>query len=160
LTHDFSHGYNMTSARCPSVTPNIKLLCAGAMEISYQKESKIMLKAIAGKLVPSATVLALPAVCCGQAYARALVTPSSPPPSFIVQGVNSSGTVRVNNYANIEFLLNVAASVVEIGGIAWGLLCIYQGIKDPARRRGRIVLGLFLIAVGLSAPGLVNYMTA
>src|SRR5262249_15485203 len=121
---------------------------------------KIMLKAIARKLVPSATVLALPAVCCGQAYARALVTPSSPPPSFIVQGVNTAGTVRVNNYANLEYLLNVAASVVEIGGIAWGLLCIYQGIKDPARRRGRIVLGLFLIAVGLSTPGLVNYITA
>src|SRR5262249_51167118 len=51
-THDFSHGYNMTSARCPSVMPNIKLLCAGAMEISYQKESKSCSKPLPASSCP------------------------------------------------------------------------------------------------------------
>ena len=120
----------------------------------------MMLKAIARKLMPSAAVLALPAVCCGPAYARALVTPSSPPPSLIVQGVNTSGTVRVNSYANIEFIINVAANCVEVGGVAWGLICIYQGMRDPARRRSRLLLGLLLIAVGLAAPAMVNFLTA
>lgn len=37
-----------------------------------------------------------------------------------VQGVNTAGTVRVNNLANLEALLNIIANGMEILGIAWG----------------------------------------
>src|SRR5262249_18507948 len=38
----------------------------------------------------------------------------------VVQGVNTAGTVRVNNLANLEALLNIIANGMEILGIAWG----------------------------------------
>ena len=130
-------------------------------------------------LAPLATALTLPLTCCGSVIAQvrtlhssatwapiapmAPVAPGAPmvpiAPS-VVTGVNVAGTVRVNNLANLEFILNAVANCVEVGGIAWGMLCIYQGIKDPVRRRGRMVLGLFLIAMGLSAPSMVNWLTA
>ncbi|MFN8551202.1 MAG: hypothetical protein U0103_06920 [Candidatus Obscuribacterales bacterium] len=37
-----------------------------------------------------------------------------------VTGVNTAGTVRVNNLANLEALLNIIANGMEILGIAWG----------------------------------------
>ena len=38
----------------------------------------------------------------------------------VIQGVNTAGTVRVNNLANLEALLNIIANGMEILGIAWG----------------------------------------
>ena len=37
-----------------------------------------------------------------------------------IMGVNTAGTVRVNNLANLEALLNIIANGMEILGIAWG----------------------------------------
>ncbi len=36
-----------------------------------------------------------------------------------VTGLNTAGTVRVNNLANLEALLNIIANGMEILGIAW-----------------------------------------
>ncbi len=52
----------------------------------------------------------------------------------VVQGVNTAGTVRVNNLANIEALLNIIANGMEILGIAWGgprqLIRPHQVVSD------------------------------
>lgn len=37
----------------------------------------------------------------------------------VIMGVNTAGTIRVNNLANLEALLNIIANGMEILGIAW-----------------------------------------
>jgi hypothetical protein len=89
-----------------------------------------------------------------------------------VTGVNTAGTVRVNNLANLEAMLNILANVSEIsmliaGGIVllnslvsefviWDLL----GHEIELGRGQRVTLGAGLITIGLSLPGLINWFVA
>jgi hypothetical protein len=50
----------------------------------------------------------------------------------VVQGVNTAGTVRVNNLANLEALLNIIANGMEILGIAWGGPTMIMGFMHMA----------------------------
>ncbi len=59
----------------------------------------------------------------------------------VVQGVSSRGTVRVNNLANLEALLNIIANGIEFLGIAWGgltmIMCFIHmaaGSQDPMKK--------------------------
>ena len=45
---------------------------------------------------------------------------SKTPKGTYVKGVNTAGTVRVNNLANLEALLNIMANGIEVLGICWG----------------------------------------
>lgn len=90
-----------------------------------------------------------------------------------VMGVNTAGTVRVNNLANLEAMLNIIANLGEIGCAISGLLIAIHGF---VRRRPwtidmlgnevqlssgqRIALGVCLIIVGLAVPGLINWFVA
>jgi hypothetical protein len=87
-----------------------------------------------------------------------------------VMGVNTAGTVRVNNLANLEALLNIIANLGEIGCAIGGLVIIVHGFfnRDPwiTEMMGnevrfssgkRIALGVCLILIGLSVPGLINW---
>ncbi|HEY9733797.1 MAG TPA: hypothetical protein V6C89_17935, partial [Drouetiella sp.] len=49
-----------------------------------------------------------------------------------VTGVNTAGTVRVNNLANLEALLNIIANGMEILGIAWGGPTMIMGFMHMA----------------------------
>ena len=49
-----------------------------------------------------------------------------------VMGVNTAGTVRVNNLANLEALLNIIANGMEILGIAWGGPTMIMGFMHMA----------------------------
>jgi hypothetical protein len=89
-----------------------------------------------------------------------------------VTGVNTAGTVRVNNLANLEAMLNILANVSEIcmliaGGIVllnsfvsefviWDLL----GHEIEFGRGQRVTLGAGLITIGLSLPGIINWFVA
>ena len=89
-----------------------------------------------------------------------------------VTGVNTAGTVRVNNLANLEAMLNILANISEIclllaGGIVllnslvseiviWDLL----GHEIEFGRGQRVTLGAGLITLGLSFPGLINWFVA
>jgi hypothetical protein len=89
-----------------------------------------------------------------------------------VTGVNTAGTVRVNNLANLEAMLNILANVSEIcmliaGGIVllnsfvsevviWDLL----GHEIEFGRGQRVTLGAALITFGLSLPGIINWFVA
>ncbi len=81
-----------------------------------------------------------------------------------VSGVNTAGTVRINNMANIEALLNILAILGELIGILAGLIlavsCMvghtYRKLNVPVQ----LTIGLLLIAGGLALPGVVNYLVA
>jgi hypothetical protein len=91
----------------------------------------------------------------------------------VVMGVNTAGTVRVNNLANLEALLNIVANLSEIGCALVGLLLVLHGFarrgplvteimgRDIEFSSGqRIVFGVGLIIVGLAVPGLINWFVA
>src|SRR5262249_41641895 len=90
----------------------------------------------------------------------------------VVAGINTAGTVRVNNLANLEALLNIIANSGEILGIVIGLFHIICGVlANPMRfalpgipikltPAGRIVFGLGVVLIGLAIPGCINWLVA
>jgi hypothetical protein len=90
-----------------------------------------------------------------------------------VTGINTAGTVRVNNLANLEALLNIVANLSEIGCALAGILLVIHGMAKkecmvslingnsleltPFQRIG---IGIALILLGLAVPGLINWFVA
>jgi len=86
--------------------------------------------------------------------------------------VDTAGTVRVNNLANLEALLNVFAYAVEAIAIIYGALTIaschsrYQSSKydhllfGSTSKMARINYGVIAILAGISAPGAINFLVA
>ncbi|HEY9713894.1 MAG TPA: hypothetical protein V6C72_10515, partial [Chroococcales cyanobacterium] len=87
-----------------------------------------------------------------------------------VTGVNTAGTVRVNNLANLEALLNIMANGIEILGLFCGIgyllkaLCSVglNGSRATAQTRifQNVAVGLSCIVAGLLTPGFINWMVA
>lgn len=87
-----------------------------------------------------------------------------------ITGINTAGTVRVNNMANLEALLNIMANGCEILGIlfggAWAAKAIFamaQGTpqsKDGLSHSARLAYGVLSIASGLAVPGAINWLVA
>jgi len=88
-----------------------------------------------------------------------------------VTGVNTAGTVRVNNLANLEALLNIIANLSEMGGMIFGLVIIAHGllIREDACLFSlpiqmscgvRVVLGLAVLLAALAIPGTLNWFVA
>jgi hypothetical protein len=93
-----------------------------------------------------------------------------------IQGVNTSGTVRVNNLANLESLLNIGANTSELVLIGLGIYYIYYAFfpisntptkaegdtaKGPGKAKAKIVIqGIILINMGLMVPGIINWLVA
>jgi hypothetical protein len=76
----------------------------------------------------------------------------------VIQGVNTAGTVRVNNLANLEAMLNIFANSVQILALAFGgSLIVFGGMNG---RYGRLASGIVIAAGGLSAPGIINWLVA
>jgi hypothetical protein len=90
----------------------------------------------------------------------------------VVSGVNTAGTVRVNNLANLEALLNIIANLAETGlGLA-GVVLVIHGIArgvvtteimgqeieiSPGKR---ITIGVAMVLIGLAVPGMINWFVA
>ncbi|MBX3074391.1 hypothetical protein KF913_10715 [Candidatus Obscuribacterales bacterium] len=87
-----------------------------------------------------------------------------------IMGLNTAGTVRVNNLANLEALLNILANCLQVSGIGFGLVMLTLAfIKTDSMmpslavrlsRSSRVILGLSLLALGLATPGFLNYMVS
>ncbi len=82
----------------------------------------------------------------------------------VVMGVNTAGTVRVNNLANLEALLNIIANGMEILGIAWGgptmilgFMHMAAGTQDAMKR---VLHGGAGVTGGLATPGVINWLVA
>lgn len=91
----------------------------------------------------------------------------------MISGVNTAGTVRVNNLANLEALLNIIANLSEIGFALAGVVMILHGIARGGDvvvevmgqefefgSGKRITVGAALILIGLCVPGLINFFVA
>ncbi len=81
-----------------------------------------------------------------------------------ITGVNTAGTVRVNNLANLEALLNIIANGMEILGIAWGgptmimgFMRMAAGTQDAMKR---VLFGAAGVTGGLATPGCINWLVA
>ena len=89
-----------------------------------------------------------------------------------VTGVNTAGTVRVNNLANLEALLNIIANLSEIGLALAGLIIVMHSFANKTMivevlgqeielgQGERIAIGIGLIAFGLCFPGIINWFVA
>jgi hypothetical protein len=81
-----------------------------------------------------------------------------------VTGVNTAGTVRVNNLANLEGLLNIIANGMEILGIAWGGPTMIFGFMNMAAgtqdAKKKVFMGCSGVTGGMAVPGLINWLTA
>jgi Ca-activated chloride channel family protein len=84
--------------------------------------------------------------------------------STYLEGVSTAGTVRINNLANLEALLNIMANAIEIGCIAWGGATMIIGFKEMAEREDdgmhRAFLGACVVLCGLAAPCLISWLVA
>lgn len=82
----------------------------------------------------------------------------------VVQGVNTAGTVRVNNLANMEALLNIIANGMEILGIAWGGPTMIWGFMHMAagshQAMKKVLFGAAGVTGGLATPGCINWLVA
>jgi len=81
-----------------------------------------------------------------------------------VTGLNTAGTVRVNNLANLEALLNIIANGMEILGIAWGGPTMIMGFMHMAAgtqdAMKRVLFGAAGVTRGLATPGCINWLVA
>ena len=82
----------------------------------------------------------------------------------VIMGVNTAGTVRVNNLANLEALLNIIANGMEILGIAWGGPTMIMGFMHMAAgsqdAMKRVLWGCGGVTGGLATPGCINWLVA
>ncbi|HEY9731940.1 MAG TPA: hypothetical protein V6C89_08510 [Drouetiella sp.] len=98
-----------------------------------------------------------------QGATNGTIGPQGTDATFIT-GVNTAGTVRVNNLANLEALLNIIANGMEILGVVWGGATMIMGFMrlgsgaDGAMTR--IFLGSIGVAGGLCTPGVINWLVA
>lgn len=81
----------------------------------------------------------------------------------VIQGVNTSGTVRVNNLANLEALINVVANLIQVIGFSLSAFLLSEsivnkGLHAPVRlsRFRTAILASIVAALAISAPGMVN----
>lgn len=99
----------------------------------------------------------------------------------VIEGINTAGTIRINNCANLEALANLVANGLEILGLITGIIIMTTGFlagtssnsdstapesqnsaSDLKTKRpilNRFLLGALVAALGLATPGLVNYLT-
>jgi hypothetical protein len=91
----------------------------------------------------------------------------------VITGVNTAGTVRVNNLANLEAMLNITANLGEIVLLALGAIIAISGLFDSKcivfeafgeeieiSRVHRIAAGFLLAGAGLFIPGMINWLVA
>jgi len=89
-----------------------------------------------------------------------------------VTGVNTAGTVRVNNLANLEALLNILANLCEAGFGLIGVVVLLNSLVSKTMvlemfgqeleisRAARVAAGIGLIIMGLAFPGVINWFVA
>ncbi|MDR3613018.1 MAG: hypothetical protein P4L53_05580 [Candidatus Obscuribacterales bacterium] len=98
-----------------------------------------------------------------QAATNGTVGPQGQDATYIT-GVNTAGTVRVNNLANLEALLNIIANGLEILGIAWGGPTMIMGFMHMAAgtqdAMKRVLFGAAGVTGGLATPGCINWLVA
>jgi hypothetical protein len=81
-----------------------------------------------------------------------------------VTGLNTAGTVRVNNLANMECTMNVMSNGMEVLGIAWGgptiIMAFMQMSAGAQDGYKRVINGCLAVLGGLAQPAWNNWLIA
>jgi hypothetical protein len=87
-----------------------------------------------------------------------------------IMGVNTAGTVRVNNLANLEALLQAFGVAMQFGGLLVGGALLIISLSKPfplvtnasfgISRSALFILGGLTLLAGLAMPGFLNFMVA
>ena len=93
-----------------------------------------------------------------QAATNGTVGPQGADATYIT-GIDTAGTIRVNNLANIEALLNIVANLIEMAGISFGGFIIVDGCRKGFNVN-KLVYGIAAILLGLATPGVINWLVA
>ncbi|MBS1989779.1 MAG: hypothetical protein JSS83_04625 [Cyanobacteria bacterium SZAS LIN-3] len=107
----------------------------------------------------------LPVNMTAPAQTQSVVQPTAGPvttdgEATLAEGVNTAGTVRVNNLANLAMLMNIVAYSGLAGSILLGGYMI-QSVRS--REQGRlkgVTLGVSIMLLGLMLPGAINWLVA
>lgn len=163
------------SLTCPSNRQDISE--AEATEIAALYASDECVRLIDARNVEKAKRIAVKygivsQVSCLTSTRAASDESSSSNDSTIVRGVNTAGTVRVNNLANLEALLNIIANMGELLFAGAGLLIVLEaffvkgpvgqvfGLRLPYAPVTRAGIGFAAIFLGLTVPGMINWFVA
>jgi hypothetical protein len=84
----------------------------------------------------------------------------------VISGINTAGTVRVNNLANLEALLNLIANCGALLGFVYGgflilsAACNWTFGNEKVSQGMRYGMGAACLAGGFALPGFINWMVA
>lgn len=80
------------------------------------------------------------------------------------QGVNTAGTVRVNNFMWVEPTVNFIFNTGEVCGLLFGAYLIFtafaSNLPTKSKRVRRAILGISLMLLGVALPGTANWIFA
>lgn len=106
-----------------------------------------------------------------QGATNGTIGPSGSDATYIT-GVNTAGTVRVNNLANLEALLNLISNSLECMGMLAGFGLFMHGIFQRSKYLAvpglnyqlsgmqRVGIGLAIFFIAMSVPGTINWFVA
>lgn len=82
------------------------------------------------------------------------------PDATIVQGINAAGTIRVNNLACLEALVNIFANGFEALGIVIGFGFLIRSLKTQPRasRRQNYKWAALFVSGGLAMPSVLSWL--
>lgn len=80
----------------------------------------------------------------------------------VVQGINTTGTIRVNSLGCLESLVNIFVNGYEIVGLVTAV-CILATVPINWRTtgnlpKGRLITGALFAITSLTSPAAVNYL--
>lgn len=80
----------------------------------------------------------------------------------VAQGVNTAGTVRVNNFMWVEPTVNFLFNTGEVCGLLFGAYLIFtafaSNLPTKSKRVRRAILGLSIMLLGVVLPGTANFI--
>lgn len=83
----------------------------------------------------------------------------------VIMGVNTAGTIRVNNLANLEVVLNYLSLVFQFIGIALAVFLTREAVhRNGAKfivqmnRAQALIVALLIGATGVFAPTIINFL--
>ncbi len=103
-----------------------------------------------------------------QSASNTTVAPQGQEATYVT-GVNTAGTIRVNNLANLAAILNAITSTTLIGGILTGIVLIVRGFTKKNFKASfmgtdipgiQILAGIQLILVAFVFPIIINWLIA
>lgn len=99
--------------------------------------------------------LCSPALALAQTAKQATRSVDAP----VVQGINTAGTVRACNLANLEALLNIAANGIELLGICVGSYVLLRALRPLSIRQRNVLIfkGVSIIGFALFIPQMVSW---